>query len=175
MEDREATERRIRARLDGSPAFSERWGFSPRGPPRGDGEHWLTPFGRETCAKAAFTFLGVECDFSQFSEEGWVLLGISRERGESIANEAEAFLAADALPPGSAAKFAGRLAFATSWAAGCLGRPVLRPICDQALRDGARQVSPLLPSVRGALAFLIEVLRRPGGLPPALFPLRESR
>jgi len=118
---------------------------------------------------AVFTFLGVECDFSQFSVEGRVLLGISRERGESIANEAEAFLVADALPPGSAAKFAGRLAFATSWAAGRLGRPVLRPIFDQALRDGTRQVSPLLPSVRGALAFLIEVLRRPGGLPPRSF------
>eukprot|EP00962_Isochrysis_galbana_P031963 scaffold10462_cov119-Isochrysis_galbana.AAC.13 len=51
-----------------------------------------------------------------------------------MANEAEAFLAADALPPGSAAKFAGRLAFATSWAAGRLGRPVLRPIFDQALK-----------------------------------------
>eukprot|EP00962_Isochrysis_galbana_P007358 scaffold1991_cov111-Isochrysis_galbana.AAC.17 len=106
---------------------------------------------------AVFTLLGVECDFSKFSEDGRVLLGISRERGESIANETEAFLAADALPPGSTAKFAGRLAFATSWAAGRLGRPVLRPIFDQTLRDGARQFSPLLPSVRGALAFLIEV------------------
>jgi len=45
-----------------------------------------------------------------------VRLGISKERGESIANEAEAFLAADALPPGSAATFAERLSFATSWA-----------------------------------------------------------
>lgn len=115
------------------------------------------------------SFLGVECDLSDFQKEGEVRLGISKERGESIANEAEAFLAADALPPGSAAKFAGRLAFATSWAAGRLGRPVLRPIFDQAHRDGERQISPLLPSVRGALAFLIEVLRRPGGLPPRIF------
>eukprot|EP00962_Isochrysis_galbana_P060866 scaffold35853_cov140-Isochrysis_galbana.AAC.2 len=49
-------------------------------------------------------------------------------------------------------------------------------IFDQALRDGERQISPLLPSVRGALAFLIEVLRRPEGLPPRTFRFaRASR
>jgi hypothetical protein len=116
-----------------------------------------------------FTFLGVERDFSEFSDEGTVTLGISRERGESIANKAEAYLAADALSAGASAKFAGRLTFETSWAAGLLGRAVLRPIYDQAPMSGSRAPSPLLPSVRGALRFLVEILRRPGGLPPRTF------
>jgi hypothetical protein len=116
-----------------------------------------------------FTFLGVDCHFSECSDEGTVTLSISRERDESRANEAEAYLAADALSAGAAAKFAGRLTFATSWAAGQLGRAVLRPIYDQALMGGSQAPSPLLPSVRRALRFFVEILRRPGGLPPRTF------
>jgi len=53
--------------------------------------------------------------------------------------------------------------FATSLACGHNGRAVLRPIYDQASQTRDKR---LLPSVRSALAFLSELLRRPGGLPP---------
>ena len=69
----------------------------------------------------------------------------------------------NSLPQGAAAKLSGRLMFATLWACGHIGRAVLRPVYDQASQTRDKR---LLPSVRGALAFLSELLRRPGGLPP---------
>jgi len=53
--------------------------------------------------------------------------------------------------------------FATLLACGHNGRAVLRPIYDQASQTRDKR---LLPSVRSALAFLSELLRWPGGLPP---------
>jgi len=113
--------------------------------------------------RLVFTFHGVVADFSAFRESGWVTLGIAQERGDGIADEIESVLHSNLLPEGAAAKLSGRLMFATSWACGHIGRAVSRPIYDQAVlvRSAA-----LLPSVRGALAFLLALLRRPGGLPP---------
>ena len=77
-------------------------------------------------------FLGAETDFSRLQATHRVWLGVTAERQGRLRESIAEILARGALSAGEASRLAGRLAFATSCAAGKFGRAVLQPLFARA-------------------------------------------
>ena len=115
-----------------------------------------------------FVFLGVETDFSRLQATHRVWLGVTAERQGRLRESIAEVLAEGALSAGEASKLAGRLAFATSWAAGKFGRAVLQPLFARAASsDGGSSLGEF--GLEEALAFFESTLEE--GLPPRVYDL----
>ena len=118
-----------------------------------------------------FVFLGVETDFSRLRAAHKVWLGVTAERQGRLRESIAGILAGGALSAGEASKLAGRLAFATSWAAGKFGRAVLQPLFARAAAtDGGTSLGEF--GVREALTFFESALEE--GLPPRVYDLNPE-
>ena len=115
-----------------------------------------------------FVFLGVQTDFSVLGVSRKVWLGVTAERQSRLRESIAEFLAEGQMSAGEASKLAGRLAFATSWAAGKFGRAVLQPLFARAAStDGEASLGQF--GLEGALRFFDGALEE--GLPPREYDL----
>ena len=97
-----------------------------------------------------------------------VWLGVTAERQSRLRESIAEFLAEGQMSAGEASKLAGRLAFATSWAAGKFGRAVLQPLFARAAStDGEASLGQF--GLEGALRFFDGALEE--GLPPREYDL----
>ena len=97
-----------------------------------------------------------------------VWLGVTEERQRRLRESIVESLEAGAMTAGEASKMAGRLGFATSWAAGKFGRAVLQPLFARAAAtDGSSTLDMF--GLRGALQFFEGALEE--GLPPREYDL----
>ena len=103
-----------------------------------------------------FTFLGVETNLAQFAGRAIVELGIAAERATRLAEAIEAMLEVGVCAPAEAARMAGRLGFASSWAQGRFGRALMQPLYRQQEGSG----SEIGRALRYALLAFLHLLRR---------------
>ena len=120
---------------------------------------------------SVFVFLGVQTDFSSLASSSMVWLGVTEERQRRLRESIMESLEAGAMTAGEASKMAGRLGFATSWAAGKFGRAVLQPLFARAAAtDGSSTLDMF--GLRGALRFFESALEE--GLPPRAYDLNPE-
>ena len=113
-------------------------------------------------------FLGAETDFSRLQATHRVWLGVTAERQGRLRESIAEILARGALSAGEASRLAGRLAFATSCAAGKFGRAVLQPLFARAAStDGESSLGEF--GIGEALTFFESTLEE--GLPPRVYDL----
>ena len=117
---------------------------------------------------SVFVFLGVQTDFRSLCGSSKVWLGVTAERQGRLRESLAEFKRANAMTAGEASKMAGRLGFATSWAAGKFGRAVLQPLFARAAATDGESTLDMF-GLRGALDFFEAALVE--GLPPRAYDL----
>ena len=127
---------------------------------------------------ASAVFLAVITDFSRFRDHRVVSLSVSAVRAQEIRYDLAQALETDSMPQQEARRLAGRLGFATTWAAFRFGRAALQPFFARAARMSGfgNHDAKLDAPLRQAVEFFVDVLQEVGGLPAREYVLsREQR